>query len=56
MTNTKLLREKIEASGLKLAYIASQLWDLAQSTDHEDRKPDPVQSCRDQTTQRDPRN
>lgn len=26
MTNTKLLREKIEASGLKLAYIASQLW------------------------------
>ena len=26
MTNTKLLREKIEASGLKLSYIASQLW------------------------------
>lgn len=25
MTNTKLLREKIEASGLKLSYIASQL-------------------------------
>ena len=26
MTNTKLLREKIDASGLKLNYIASQLW------------------------------
>ena len=26
MTNTKLLREKIDASGLKLYYIASQLW------------------------------
>ena len=26
MTNTKLLRERIEASGLKLSYIASQLW------------------------------
>lgn len=26
MTNTKLLREKIKASGLKLSYIASQLW------------------------------
>lgn len=26
MTNTKLLREKIDASGLKLSYIASQLW------------------------------
>lgn len=25
MTNTKLLREKIEASGLKLQYIADQL-------------------------------
>lgn len=25
MTNTKLLREKIEASGLKLSYIADQL-------------------------------
>lgn len=25
MTNTKLLREKIDASGLKLNYIASQL-------------------------------
>lgn len=26
MTDTKLLREKIEASGLKLNFIASQLW------------------------------
>ena len=26
MTNTKLLRDKIDASGLKLNYIASQLW------------------------------
>ena len=26
MTNRKLLREKIDASGLKLSYIASQLW------------------------------
>lgn len=26
MTNTKLLREKIDASGLKLSYIASLLW------------------------------
>ena len=26
MTTTKLLREKIDASGLKLNYIASQLW------------------------------
>ena len=26
MTNTKLLREKIDSSGLKLNYIASQLW------------------------------
>lgn len=26
MTNTKLLRELISARGLKLSYIASQLW------------------------------